>query len=74
MDRYGCMWTLAWCVHPKNGASESMDIRRGRKCSLKLREIHEAQEYAQTQVSEERRQRDSQAKKRYNCYKKNIVR
>ena len=33
--------------------------------SLKVRE---PQEYAQTQVSEERRQRVSQAKKRYNCF------
>ena len=40
--------------------------------SLKVMEIQEPQEYAQTQVSEERRQRVSQAKKRYNCYKKNI--
>ena len=38
--------------------------------SLKVRE---PQEYAQTQVSEERRQRVSQAKKRYNCYTENIV-
>ena len=30
--------------------------------------MQEPQEYAQTQVSEERRQRVSQAKKRYNCY------
>jgi len=49
-----------------------MDLRRGRKHFLKLREMQEAQEYAQNQVSEERRQKDSQAKKRYNCFKKNI--
>jgi len=36
--------------------------------SLKVREMQEPQEYTQTQVSEERRQRVSQAKKRYNCY------
>jgi len=37
-------------------------------------EMHEPQEYAQTHFSEERRQRVSQAKKRYNCYtEKNIV-
>ena len=42
--------------------------------SLKIREIQEPQEYTQTQVSEERRQRVLQAKKRYNCYtEKNIV-
>ena len=41
--------------------------------SLKVREMQEPQEYAQTQVSEERRQRVSQAKKSYNCYtEKNI--
>ena len=41
--------------------------------SLKVREMQDPQEYAQTQVSEERRQRVSQAKKRYNCYtEKNI--
>ena len=36
--------------------------------SLKVMEMQEPQEYAQTQFSEERRQRVSQAKKRYNCY------
>ena len=41
--------------------------------SFKVREIQEPQEYAQTEVSEERRQRVSQAKKRYNCYTENIV-
>jgi len=42
--------------------------------SLKVREIQEPQEYAQTQLLEERRQRVSQAEKRYNCYtEKNIV-
>jgi len=42
--------------------------------SLKVREMQEPQEYTQTQVSEERRQRVSQAEKRYNCYtEKNIV-
>ena len=41
--------------------------------SLKVRKMQEPQEYAQTQVSEERRQRVSQAKKRYNCYTENIV-
>jgi len=41
--------------------------------SLKVREVQEPQEYAQTQVSEERRQRVSQAKERYNCYTENIV-
>ena len=36
--------------------------------------MQEPQEYAQTQVSEERRQRVWQTEKRYNCYtKKNIV-
>ena len=40
---------------------------------LKVREMQEPQEYAQTQVSEERRQKVSQAEKRYNCYtEKNI--
>jgi len=42
------------------------------KC--KYGEMQEHQKYAQTQVSEIRRQRVSQAKKRYNCYtEKNIV-
>jgi len=42
--------------------------------SLKVREMQEPQEHTQTQVSEERRQRVSQAKKMYNCYtEKNIV-
>ena len=42
--------------------------------SLRVREMQEPQEYAQTQVSEDRRQRVSQAKKRYTCYtEKNIV-
>jgi len=42
--------------------------------SLKVREMQDPQEYAQTQVSEERRQRVSQAENRYNCYtEKNIV-
>jgi len=63
------MRTLAQHVHPKNSGSASMDPRRDTECSLKLREMQEAQEYAQTQVSEERRQRDLQAKKRYHCYK-----
>ena len=70
---YRCIGTLSWRAHPKNGASASMDLRRVRKHSLTLREMQDAQEYAQTQISEERKQRDSQAKKRYNCYKKNIV-
>ena len=60
-------------MHPKNVASASMDLRRDRNHSLKIREMQEAQEYAQTQVSEERRQRDLQAKIRHNCYKKNTV-
>ena len=60
-------------MHPKNVASASMDFRRDRKHSFKLRKMQEAQVYAQTQVSEERRQRDLQAKKRHNCYKKNMV-
>ena len=38
-----------------------------------MREMQEPQEYAQTQILEERRQRVSQAKKRYNCYTENIV-
>jgi len=38
------------------------------ECSLEVREMQEPQEYAQTQVSGERRQRVLQAKKRYNCY------
>ena len=41
--------------------------------SLKVMEIQEPQEYAQTQFSEERRQRISHAKKRYHCYTENIV-
>jgi len=41
--------------------------------SFRVREMQEPQEYAQTQVSEERRQRVSQAKKRYNCYTENVV-
>jgi len=41
--------------------------------SLKVMEMQEPQEYAQTQFSEESRQRVSQAKKRYNCYPENIV-
>ena len=42
------------------------------KC--KYGEMQESQEYTQTQVSEKRRQRVSQATKRYNCYiEKNIV-
>jgi len=41
-----------------------MDLRRDRKRSFKLREMQEAQEYAQNQGAEERRQRDAQAKKR----------
>ena len=36
-----------------------------------MREMQEPQEYTQTQVSEERRQRVSQTKKRYNCYTEN---
>ena len=36
-------------------------------------EKQEPQEYAQTHFSEERRQRVSQAKKRYNCYTENIA-
>ena len=36
-------------------------------------EMQESQEYAQNQFSEERRQRVSQAKKRYNCYTESIV-
>jgi len=43
------------------------------QCSLKVMEMQEPQEYAQTQFSEERKQRVSQAKKRYNCYTENIV-
>jgi len=43
------------------------------ECSLKVMKMQEPQEYAQTQYSEERRQRVSQAKKRYNCYTENIV-
>ena len=60
-------------MHPTNVASTSMDLKRDRKHSLKLREMQEAQEHAQTQVSEERRQRDLQAKIRHNFYKKNLV-
>ena len=41
--------------------------------SLKVMEMQESQEYAQTQFSEERRQRVSQAKKRYNFCTENIV-
>ena len=42
--------------------------------SLNVRKMQEPQEYAQTQVLEERRQRVSQAEKRYNCYtEKNIA-
>ena len=41
--------------------------------SLKVMEMQEPQEYAQTQFSEERRQTVSQAKKRYNCCTENIV-
>ena len=41
--------------------------------SLKVREMQEPQEYSQTQVSEESRQRVSQAKTRYNCYTEDIV-
>ena len=41
--------------------------------SLKVMEMQEPQEYAQTQFLEERRQRVSQAKERYNCYTENIV-
>ena len=32
------MQNLAWLVHSKNVASVSMDLRRDRKLSLKLRE------------------------------------
>ena len=35
--------------------------------------MQEPQGYAQTQFSEERKQRVSQAKKRYNCYTENIA-
>jgi len=42
------MQTMAWRVHPKNGASASMDLRSDRKHSLQLKEMKEAQEYAQT--------------------------
>ena len=35
-------------------------------------EMQEPQGYAQTQFSEERKQRVSQAKKRYNCYTERI--
>ena len=54
------MQTLARQVIPKNVASTlSMDLRRDRKRSLnKLMEMQEAQEYAQTPDSEERRQRN----------------
>ena len=48
------MRTLTQRVHPKNGASATMDLRRDR---LELREMQEAQEYTQTQVSEEMIQR-----------------
>ena len=67
------MRTVTRCVHPKNSASASMDYTI-EEHSLRVREMQEPQEYAQTQVSEERRQRVSQAKKRYNSYtEKNIV-
>jgi len=57
----------------KNNVSVSID-HTIEECSLKVREMQEPQEYAQTQISEERRLRVSQAKKRYNCYtEKNIV-
>ena len=39
----------------------------------RVMEMQEPQEYAQTQFSEERRQRVSQAKKRYNSYTENIA-
>ena len=44
--------------------------RRMRSHQVKMQE---PQEYAQSQFSEERRQRVSQAKKRFNCYTENIV-
>jgi len=40
----------------------------------RVMEMQEPQEYAQTQFSEERRQRVSQAKKRYNCYTEKVTR
>ena len=46
--------------------SASTDYRR-------VMEMQEPQGYAQTQFSEERKQRVSQAKKRYNCYTENIA-
>ena len=66
----GSMRTLTQRVHPKSSGSASMDYTI-EEHSLKVREM---QEYTQTQISEERRQRVLQAKKRYNCYtEKNIV-
>jgi len=66
------MRTVTRCVHLKNSASASMDYTI-EEHSFRVREMQEPQEYAQTQVSEERRQRVSQAKKRYNCYTENVV-
>ena len=37
-----------------------MDLRRDRKCSLKLREMLETKAYAQAQDAEERRQKEAQ--------------
>ena len=54
------MRTLTRRVHPKKS---EVQVRIIEERSLKVREMQERQEYAQTQVSEERRQRDRRLRK-----------
>ena len=57
-------------VHPKNRVSASMEVE---SVPLNLGKCKNFRNTSKLMVSEERRQRDLQAKKRYNCYKTNIV-
>ena len=50
-------WSLGiskWNFDLSKSVYTSMDLRRDRKCSLKFREMHETQGYAQAQDAEER--------------------
>ena len=60
MDWYRRMRTLTRRVHLKKS---EVQVRIIEERSLKVREMQERQEYAQTQVSEERRQRDRRLRK-----------
>ena len=66
------MRTRAWCVHPRTVQVQVQILEEMERVPLNLGKCKKLRNTLKLRFQEERRQRDSQAKKRYNCYK-NIV-